>query len=128
MTKNLICPQIRLTKTLCIWGSDAASGFSPPGIWEFSKPLSNQGGKLCPPHYCLPTRIWKPSGISLRCWKMANKQSGPSKDMSADIYLKRFRKEPKYFLLKYYNFRFFKSNTSCRIQKIWNLCLKHRIH
>ena len=40
-------------------------GFSPLGIWEFSSPYSNQGGRrLYPPHYCLPTRIWKPSGIS----------------------------------------------------------------
>ena len=25
----------------------------------------NQGGRLCPPHYCLPIRIWKHSGISV---------------------------------------------------------------
>ena len=27
-------------------------GGSPPGIWEFSYPYYNQGGRLCPPHYC----------------------------------------------------------------------------
>ena len=40
-------------------------GFSPPGIWGFSWTYFNQRGRLCPPNYCLPTRIRKPSGISV---------------------------------------------------------------
>ena len=27
-------------------------------------PIPNRVGRLCPPHYYLPTRIWKPNGIS----------------------------------------------------------------
>ena len=27
-------------------------------------PIPTRGGRLYPPHYCLPTRIWKPSGNS----------------------------------------------------------------
>jgi hypothetical protein len=40
-------------------------GFSPPGIWELSYyPIPIGRGRLCPPHYYLPTRIWKPNSIS----------------------------------------------------------------
>ena len=38
-------------------------GFSPPGICKFSQSYSNhsnQGGRLFPPHYWFPIRIWKP--------------------------------------------------------------------
>ena len=27
-------------------------------------PILTRGSRLCPPHYCLPTRIWKPNGIT----------------------------------------------------------------
>ena len=34
-------------------------GPEPPGIWQISEPYSNQGGRLCPSHYCQPPRIQK---------------------------------------------------------------------
>ena len=50
--------------------SDAASGWAGwalahPEFGSSVHPIpTGGGGRLYPPHYCLPTRIWKPSGIS----------------------------------------------------------------
>ena len=32
-----------------------------PLAGEFQLTLFKAGGRLCPPHYCLPTQIWKPT-------------------------------------------------------------------
>ena len=40
-------------------------GFYPTRNFGFLLTLFQPGGdRLWPPHYCLPTRIWKPNGIS----------------------------------------------------------------
>ena len=44
--------------------SDAASGWSLAHPKFGVSAFSTQGGRLYKPHYCLPTRICKPSGIS----------------------------------------------------------------
>ena len=44
----------------------ASGGPSAPWTLGVQLTLLQPGGKLCPPHYCLPTRIWKPNGISVK--------------------------------------------------------------
>ena len=49
--------------------SDAVSGgaewaFAHPDFGIQVNPIPTMGGRLCPSHYCLPTRIWNPNGIS----------------------------------------------------------------
>ena len=43
-------------------------GAPPPGIWQISKPYSNQGDRLCPPQYYEPPRIFRPcDGPDILC-------------------------------------------------------------
>jgi len=69
---------IRFQNSVCtifVWhkkvvlSSDAISGWVGWALahQEFGSSVNTipaTGGRLCSPHYCLPTRIWKPNGIS----------------------------------------------------------------
>jgi hypothetical protein len=52
--------------------SDAARGWAGwtldnPKFGSSVNPIPTKGGRLCSPHYWLPTRIWKPNSISESC-------------------------------------------------------------
>ena len=53
-----------------LYFSDAVSGWAGwtiahPEFGGTVNPIPTRWGRLCPPHYCLPTRIGKPNGISV---------------------------------------------------------------
>ena len=55
----LLCHHVALSRS--VLRNRGKGAIAPHRFWQISWPYSNHGGKLCPPYYYLPIRIFRPS-------------------------------------------------------------------
>ena len=57
--------QITLLYAVMPLAAGAGGALAPLNFGSFANPISNIGGRLCPPHYCEHPRIRKHNNISV---------------------------------------------------------------